>query len=337
MNPKGILGLILSIWLHGGTGASFSQVYVQNAGSDPSGFITYGTPSIYSDSQYAKLTEPQIGSIVPVPSMADVLPPCVSPCVISNQNIAPLAPLPVATNARLVTYRAPNVPVAVAPSKDNGYEYSYVVYDEKTGDQKAQRETSDGSTVHGEYSFIQPDGYIREVKYTADDLTGFNVIVKRIPPSTTNEGDKKIRTKTKSDTDPCADTKKEALKIVPEQKKNNLELNEVNAEPTTAVTSPLDEITESVTVPVTTLKVTQASSETPQPHQSDNVTIVTPEETQASVREITDAPAPSQINSNLLVSYDDIIRCIQSKIQQQASLKPGVSPLTYVILPGKPC
>lgn len=46
------------------------------------------------------------------------------------------------------------------------------MYDENTGDRKAQRELSDGSVVHGEYSFIQPDGYVREVKYTADDLTG---------------------------------------------------------------------------------------------------------------------------------------------------------------------
>lgn len=47
-----------------------------------------------------------------------------------------------------------------------------MVYDEGTGDKKAQREVSDGSVVRGEYSFIQPDGYVREVQYRADDLTG---------------------------------------------------------------------------------------------------------------------------------------------------------------------
>lgn len=56
--------------------------------------------------------------------------------------------------------------------QDNGYEYSYVVVDEDTGDQKAQQESSDGSVVRGQYSLIQPDGYIREVQYTADDVSG---------------------------------------------------------------------------------------------------------------------------------------------------------------------
>lgn len=46
------------------------------------------------------------------------------------------------------------------------------MYDENTGDQKAQREESDGSNVKGQYSLIQPDGYVREVQYTADDLNG---------------------------------------------------------------------------------------------------------------------------------------------------------------------
>lgn len=53
-----------------------------------------------------------------------------------------------------------------------GYQYQYVVYDEETGDHKAQREQSDGSVVRGEYSFLQPDGYVREVQYVADDVSG---------------------------------------------------------------------------------------------------------------------------------------------------------------------
>lgn len=52
------------------------------------------------------------------------------------------------------------------------YQYSYVVYDDNTGDQKAQREESDGRVVRGQYSLLQPDGYIREVKYVADDVQG---------------------------------------------------------------------------------------------------------------------------------------------------------------------
>lgn len=47
-----------------------------------------------------------------------------------------------------------------------------MVYDENTGDHKAQRELSDGSVVHGEYSLIQPDGYVRKVQNVADDLKG---------------------------------------------------------------------------------------------------------------------------------------------------------------------
>lgn len=56
--------------------------------------------------------------------------------------------------------------------ESTGYEYSYIVYDDSTGDHKAQRELSDGSVVRGEYSFLQPDGYVREVQYVADDIQG---------------------------------------------------------------------------------------------------------------------------------------------------------------------
>ncbi|RVE52430.1 hypothetical protein evm_002824 [Chilo suppressalis] len=335
MNPKAVLGLIFGILLNSALAGSFSQVYVQNSGSDPAGFITYGTPSaaVYTDTKYAKLSVPPLGSIVSVPAaMTDVIPPCVSPCVISSSNIAPVAPLPVTDNAKIITYGAPNLPVVVAPSKDNGYEYSYVVYDENTGDQKAQHESSDGSVVRGEYSFIQPDGYTREVKYTADDLSG-------IPPSPDHGGEKKAHPKTKSEPKPCVDPKKEALKVKPEHLKDTLEFNEVNAEPTTAATLPSKDKAESVHV--TTSEATHAPHETHVPEHSETPSHpkseAAPGEIQATVKEITEAPTPSLSIPNFLVSYNDIIRCIQSSIQTQGSLKSGLSPLTYIILPGKPC
>lgn len=60
------------------------------------------------------------------------------------------------------------------------YEYSYTVHDENTGDHKTQRELSDGTVVQGEYSFLQPDGYIREVQYVADDISGYLLLLTKI-------------------------------------------------------------------------------------------------------------------------------------------------------------
>lgn len=52
------------------------------------------------------------------------------------------------------------------------YQYSYAVFDENTGDRKSQTEKSDGSVVQGQYSLVEPNGSLREVTYTADDLKG---------------------------------------------------------------------------------------------------------------------------------------------------------------------
>lgn len=48
-----------------------------------------------------------------------------------------------------------------------------MVFDDGTGDKKSQYEVSEGGKVRGQYSIDQPDGYVREVQYTADDLKGF--------------------------------------------------------------------------------------------------------------------------------------------------------------------
>lgn len=153
-------------------------------------YYQYGTP--YPTIANSRLS--QMNSPSPVPSY---VAPCASPCVYPGQTITTTAN----PNPNVLTYKAPipSVPVLVTPTKEvcisfhessmrnfgnyvlflflyqeaTGYQYSYAVYDENTGDHKAQREHSDGSVVRGEYSFIQPDGYVREVQYVADDVTGY--------------------------------------------------------------------------------------------------------------------------------------------------------------------
>jgi hypothetical protein len=46
------------------------------------------------------------------------------------------------------------------------------VTDHHTGDIKHQSETRDGGVVKGQYSLVEPDGSIRTVDYTADDING---------------------------------------------------------------------------------------------------------------------------------------------------------------------
>jgi hypothetical protein len=53
------------------------------------------------------------------------------------------------------------------------------VHDPLTGDHKNQEEVRDGDVVKGSYSLAEPDGTIRTVHYTADDLNGFNAVVKK--------------------------------------------------------------------------------------------------------------------------------------------------------------
>lgn len=55
--------------------------------------------------------------------------------------------------------------------------------DHHTGDLKSQWEQRDGDKVKGSYSVLEPDGSIRTVDYTADDLHGFNAVVKKTGPS----------------------------------------------------------------------------------------------------------------------------------------------------------
>lgn len=67
--------------------------------------------------------------------------------------------------------------------KINSYHFEYSVHDPETGDVKHQNEVSDGhGNVKGTYSLVEPDGSTRIVEYTADDIHGFNAVVKKIEP-----------------------------------------------------------------------------------------------------------------------------------------------------------
>lgn len=59
------------------------------------------------------------------------------------------------------------------------YSYTYSVNDAHTGDSKSQSETRQGDVVTGQYSFIEADGTRRIVDYTADDIHGFNAVVRK--------------------------------------------------------------------------------------------------------------------------------------------------------------
>ncbi|XP_052835194.1 pupal cuticle protein Edg-84A [Drosophila gunungcola] len=63
------------------------------------------------------------------------------------------------------------------------YSFNYDVQDPETGDVKSQSESRDGDVVHGQYSVNDADGYRRTVDYTADDVRGFNAVVRREPLS----------------------------------------------------------------------------------------------------------------------------------------------------------
>ncbi|XP_035794659.1 cuticle protein 19-like [Anopheles albimanus] len=63
------------------------------------------------------------------------------------------------------------------------YQFEYGVKDPLTGDHKSQWEMRDGDIVKGAYTLDEPDGTQRIVEYRADDVNGFQAIVKRIVKS----------------------------------------------------------------------------------------------------------------------------------------------------------
>ncbi|ROV56171.1 chitin-binding domain-containing protein, partial [Limosilactobacillus reuteri] len=60
------------------------------------------------------------------------------------------------------------------------YNFRYGVNDPNTGDSKFQQESLFNGVVHGSYSLAEPDGTIRKVTYTADDLNGFRATVEKL-------------------------------------------------------------------------------------------------------------------------------------------------------------
>jgi len=63
------------------------------------------------------------------------------------------------------------------------YSYNYGVHDSLTGDVKSQSEVRSGDVVKGQYSLVEPDGSVRTVDYTADDINGFNAVVSKSAPT----------------------------------------------------------------------------------------------------------------------------------------------------------
>lgn len=57
------------------------------------------------------------------------------------------------------------------------------MHDAHTGDVKSQHEVRDGGVVKGQYSLVEPDGSVRTVDYTADDVHGFNAVVSKSAPT----------------------------------------------------------------------------------------------------------------------------------------------------------
>ncbi|KAJ8726630.1 hypothetical protein PYW07_001328 [Mythimna separata] len=69
--------------------------------------------------------------------------------------------------------------VPVAPVDTDYTHFAYDVADPNTGDYKSQVETRVGGTVAGQYSLLDADGTKRTVDYTADDVNGFNAVVRK--------------------------------------------------------------------------------------------------------------------------------------------------------------
>ena len=69
------------------------------------------------------------------------------------------------------------VPVARVDADYNSFAYD--VADPNTGDYKSQVETRVGGNVVGQYSLLDSDGTRRTVDYSADDVNGFNAVVRK--------------------------------------------------------------------------------------------------------------------------------------------------------------
>ncbi|CAH2230503.1 jg18605 [Pararge aegeria aegeria] len=304
-------------------GASFSNVVVQRDGIVPLGYINYD-PISFGNSQAAQLSMAPLDSVVQVPSVSAIVSPCLAPCIIPKPASQGLAPISTTSNAKIITYQpaVPNVPVVTTNQEAaRGYQYAYAVYDDQTGDKKSQSEQSDGSVVKGQYSFIQPDGLRREVDYTADDLKGFNAVVRNISPEQAKSKENELEV-VKPKPAPCPEPV-------------NAQLTQNREQSLEGVTSEVDNLEEQTREPKSKPKSVQESVENSVERSEGKVN--TPEGKAEKKKPREEEPHQNSEpidNSPVLldnvVSYYDIIKCLQTKLINANS---AVSPLTYILIP----
>ena len=95
---------------------------------------------------------------------------------VSNVDVRPRNPV-----RQPLAPREPSSPVEEGEPRP--YSFSYEAVDDQTGANSKREESSDGRTVRGSYSYIDPDGVFRVVEYTADE-NGFNANVRTNEPGT---------------------------------------------------------------------------------------------------------------------------------------------------------
>ena len=81
---------------------------------------------------------------------------------------------------RVVTHAVPSLTTVRVVEQDEPpaqYNFGYSITDSVTGDSKSRQESRDGDVVSGSYSVADPDGRIRTVTYTADDVHVFQATV----------------------------------------------------------------------------------------------------------------------------------------------------------------
>ncbi|KAI8428286.1 hypothetical protein MSG28_002493 [Choristoneura fumiferana] len=99
---------------------------------------------------------------------------------ITTENPPQLSTYFVVVLALAVASQASVVPVPLARADDYS-SFAYDVADPNTGDYKSQVETRSGGVVQGQYSLLDADGTKRTVDYAADDVNGFNAVVRKDP------------------------------------------------------------------------------------------------------------------------------------------------------------
>lgn len=144
-------------------------------------FGTWISAESESKSQDDKLSYPDF----PESNESDALLSAAIPLVTPLVSVGPATPLPhVEHSSPTVSGETKIVHVSPVQTHDKSrpkFEYNYGVSDPVTGDQKTHTESRDGDVVRGQYSFVDSDGSIRTVTYTADSEHGFQAVVETIP------------------------------------------------------------------------------------------------------------------------------------------------------------